>query len=315
MAMESTMRAVVQRSVGGREILRSESWPTASQPRGDEVLIRIRAGGVCYHDLLVRDGTYRHLVELPLVPGHEMAGDVLAVGDAVTRIKVGDQVASTNRETCGHCNMCRSGQEGLCPNQKFFGHNGPGAYAEFALVRENALSVVPRSIPAEVACILSCAIGTELHGIREVGQTKAGDTVLVTGAGGGLGIHGVQVAKLCGAFVVALTTTAAKANAIRAAGADEVVVIERGERFDKKLREVAPGGFDVICDNVGQPVFDSCFRTLAIGGGYVFLCPLHDRLISFNLPLLVPAHHPTPGLQFESPAPARRGGEDGGPKE
>jgi D-arabinose 1-dehydrogenase-like Zn-dependent alcohol dehydrogenase len=282
MAMESTMRAVVQRSVGGPEILRAESWPTPSQPRGDEVLIRIRAGGVCYHDLLVRDGTYRHLVELPLVPGHEMAGDVLAVGDAVTRIKVGDQVASTNRETCGHCNMCRSGQEGLCPNQKFFGHNGPGAYAEFALVRENALSVVPRSIPAEVACILSCAIGTELHGIREVGQTKAGDTVLVTGAGGGLGIHGVQVAKLCGAFVVALTTTAAKANAIRAAGADEVVVIERGERFDKKLREVAPGGFDVICDNVGQPVFDSCFRTLAIGGRYVFIGQLNDRSISFN---------------------------------
>jgi D-arabinose 1-dehydrogenase-like Zn-dependent alcohol dehydrogenase len=207
---------------------------------------------------------------------------VLAVGEAVTRIKIGDQVASTNRETCGHCNMCRSGQEGLCPNQKFFGHNGPGAYAEFGLVRENALSVVPRSIPAEVACMLSCAIGTELHGIREVGQTKAGDTVLVTGAGGGLGIHGVQVAKLCGAFVVGLTTTAAKANAICATGADEVVVVERGERFDNKLREVAPGGFDVICDNVGQPVFDSCFRALAIGGRYVFIGQLNDRSISFN---------------------------------
>jgi acryloyl-coenzyme A reductase len=282
MGMGSTMRAVVQRSIGAPEVLKVESWPTPSQPRGDEVLIHIRAGGVCYHDLLVRDGTYRHLVELPLVPGHEIAGDVLAVGEGATRTKVGDQVASTNRETCGQCDLCRSGQEGLCKNQRFFGHNCPGGYAEFAVIRENALSVVPRSIPPEVACVLSCAIGTELHGIRDIGQTKAGDSVLVTGSGGGLGVHGVQVAKLCGAFVVGLTTTAAKASVIRSAGADEVVVVERGERFDKKLREVAPGGFDVICDNVGQPVFDSCFRTLAIGGRYVFIGQLNDRSISFN---------------------------------
>jgi D-arabinose 1-dehydrogenase-like Zn-dependent alcohol dehydrogenase len=276
------MRAVVQNGIGGPEILQVQSQPTPSQPRGDQVLIRVRAAGVCYHDLLVRDGTFRDLVQLPLIPGHEMAGDVRAIGEAVTRIKVGDQVASTNRETCGHCDLCRSGQEGLCPNQRFFGHNCPGGYAEFVLARENALSVVPRSIPPEIACTLSCAVGTELHGIREVGRAKAGDTVLVTGAGGGLGIHGVQVAKLCGAFVVGLTTTATKANAIRAAGADEVVVIERGERFDKKLREVAPGGFDVICDNVGQPVFDSCFRTLSIGGRYVFIGQLNDRAISYN---------------------------------
>src|SRR6202043_760121 len=281
MAMATTMRAVVQRSIGDPDVLRVESWPRPSQPRGDELLIRIRAGGVCYHDLLVRDGTYRHLVEPPLVPGHEMAGDVLAVGERVTRIKVGDQVASTNRETCGHCDLCRSGQEGICPNQRFFGHNGPGAYAEFALVRENALSVVPRTIPPEAACMLSCAIGTELHAIREVGRVKTGDTVLVTGAGGGLGIHGVQVAKLAGAFVVGLTSTPGKASEIRTAGADAVVTITRGERFDDKLRAVAPRGFDVICDNAGEPVFASCFRSLAIGGRYVVVGQLNDRSISF----------------------------------
>ncbi len=280
--MAETMRAVVQRSVGGPEVLRVEDYPAPSQPQGDQVLIRIRAGGVCFHDLLVREGTYRDRVQLPLVPGHEMAGDVIAVGEAVTRIKPGDQVASTNRETCGQCDMCRTGREGMCPNQRFFGHNGPGAYAEYALVRDNALSVVPRSIPPEIACMLSCAIGTELHGIRDVARTQAGDTVLVTGAGGGLGIHGVQVAKLCGAYVVALTTTPAKEKAIRTVGADAVVVVARGERFDQKLRDVAPGGFDVICDNVGEPVFNSCFRTLAVGGRYVFIGQLNDRSISFN---------------------------------
>jgi D-arabinose 1-dehydrogenase-like Zn-dependent alcohol dehydrogenase len=282
MASDASMRAVIQDGIGPPEILQVRNVPRPGQPTGDGVLIRVRAAGVCYHDLLVRKGTYRHLVQFPVVPGHEMAGDVLAVGEEVTRIKVGDQVASTNRDTCGHCDLCRSGQEGMCPNQRFFGHNGPGAYAEFALVRENALSVVPRTIPPEAACMLSCAIGTELHAIREIGRTKAGDTVLITGAGGGLGIHGVQVAKLSGAFVVGLTSTPGKAAAIRNAGADEVVTIARGERFDDKLRAVAPGGFDMICDNVGEPVFASCFRTLAIGGRYVFVGQLNDRSISFN---------------------------------
>jgi D-arabinose 1-dehydrogenase-like Zn-dependent alcohol dehydrogenase len=276
------MRAVIQDGIGPPEILQVRSIPRPAQPRGDQVLIRIRAAGVCYHDLLVRDGTFRHLVHFPLVPGHEMAGDVLAIGEEVTRIKMGDQVASTNRETCGHCDLCRSGQEGICPNQRFFGHNGPGAYAEFALLRENALSVVPRAIPPEAACMLSCAIGTELHAIREVGRVRPGDTVLITGAGGGLGIHGVQLAKLAGAFVVALTSTPGKAAAIASAGADEVVSIARGERFDEKLRGVAPGGFDVICDNVGEAVFSSCFRCLAVGGRYVFVGQLNDRAISFN---------------------------------
>jgi acryloyl-coenzyme A reductase len=282
MSSEHLMRAVVQDGIGPPEILQVRNIPRPAQPSEDEVLIHLRAAGVCYHDLLVRDGTFRHLVKFPLVPGHEMAGDVLAVGDKVTRIRVGDQVASTNRETCGHCDLCRSGQEGICPNQRFFGHNGPGAYGELALVRENALSVVPRGIPPEAACMLACAIGTELHAIRDVGRVKAGDAVLITGAGGGLGIHGVQLAKLSGAFVVALTSTTGKAAAIRNAGADEVVTIARGERFDEKLRAIAAKGFDVICDNVGEPVFASCFRTLAIGGRYVFVGQLNADSISFN---------------------------------
>ena len=126
----------------------------------------------------------------------------------------------------------------------------------------------------------SCA--KTLHAIREVGRVKAGDAVLITGAGGGLGIHGVQLAKLSGAFVVALTSTTGKEAAIRNAGADEVVTIARGERFDEKLRAITAAGFDVICDNVGEPVFASCFRTLAIGGRYVVVGQLNDRSISFN---------------------------------
>ena len=225
----------MQRGIGGPEILRVEDMPMPPPPRGDQVLLRIRASGVCFHDLLVREGTYRALVKLPLVPGHEMAGDIIAVGEDVTRIKVGDQVASTNRETCGQCDLCRSGQEGMCANQRFFGHNGPGSLRRIcACARECTFCCA--ALDTSGNCLhASCAVGTELHAIREVGRTKAGDNVLVTGAGGGLGIHGVQVAKLCGAFVVALTTSPSKSQALRAVGADEVLVIQRGERFDRQV--------------------------------------------------------------------------------
>jgi len=276
------MKAIVQSVTGPPEVLEMRELPDPGSPERDQVLVHVRACGVCYHDLLVREGIYRQLVNMPLVPGHEIAGDVVAIGPEVTRVRVGDRVTSTNRETCGQCDLCRTGQEGICPNQRFFGHNGPGGYGEYALLRENALSVVPASISAEQACVLSCAVGTELHAIRDVGQVRAGETVLVTGAGGGLGIHGVQVARVCGAFVIGLTSSAAKAEAIGAAGADEVVVFERGTRFDDLIRAVAPGGVDVVCDNVGEPVFDSCFRTLAVGGRYVFVGQLNDRRISFN---------------------------------
>ena len=112
------MRAVVQTGIGGPEVLQLQSRPMPRDPLGDEVLIKLKACGVCYHDLLVRDGRFRHFVELPLVPGHEMAGDVLAIGKSALRVKVGDQVASTNRETCGQCNLCRSGQVSSVKNRK-----------------------------------------------------------------------------------------------------------------------------------------------------------------------------------------------------
>jgi D-arabinose 1-dehydrogenase-like Zn-dependent alcohol dehydrogenase len=282
MSGAGTMRAVVQHGVGGVDVMRLETVQYPREPERDEVLIKIAGCGVCFHDLLVREGTYRWLVELPLVPGHEMAGEVVSRGPECIRVEVGDRVASTNRETCGQCDRCRAGDEVHCKFERFFGHNAAGAYAEYALVRENALSIVPDSIPLEIASIISCAIGTEYHAIREVAGVKVGETVLVTGAGGGLGIHGVQVAKACGANVIGLTTSADKAKRIAEAGADEVVVVERGQRFHEQLLAVAPDGVDVVCDNVGAPVFDSAFRSLAIGGRYVFIGQLTADKVAFN---------------------------------
>lgn len=276
------MRAIVQHAVGRIDVLQSEDVQAPAEVADDQVLVGIEACGVCWHDVLVRNGTYRKLVELPVIPGHEFAGEVVAIGDDVREISVGDRVASTNRETCGHCRWCRTGHEPECASQGFFGHNIPGGYAEYAVARENALVVVPTSIPPEVAAFLSCAVGTSMHALLAIAETTAGETVVVTGAGGGLGVHAVQLAKLCGASVIAVTTSTGKVEALKRYGADEVLVIERGERFVDRLRALAPDGVDVVCDNVGEPVFRGCFPTLAVDGRYVFVGQVNDSPISFN---------------------------------
>jgi len=141
---------------------------------------------------------------------------------------------------------------------------------------------LPPEVGFEEGAILSCAIGTVVAAIRDVGRTRAGEYVLVTGAGGGLGIHAIQVAKLCGATVVAQTTSPEKVGLIREAGAAEVVVSKDG-RFAEEVRRRAGGeGVDVVCDTVGAPVFQEALRSTARGARYVLVGELTGEPVTFN---------------------------------
>jgi acryloyl-coenzyme A reductase len=119
--------------------------------------------------------------------------------------------------------------------------------------------------------------------VRDVGCTRLGERVLVTGAGGGLGLHGVQLAHLAGAFTIAVTTSASKAARIRGAGADEVIVVERGQSFSDSVRRVTnDGGVDVAIDNVGSPVFEQVRRSMADCGRIVMVGQLTGDFLSVN---------------------------------
>jgi D-arabinose 1-dehydrogenase-like Zn-dependent alcohol dehydrogenase len=185
-------------------------------------------------------------------------------------------------EACGLCRFCRTNREPLCAQRKLYGHDRDGTYAEFFKIQEDSLLPLPAEISFEDGAILSCAIGTCLAAIRDVGQTRAGDYLLVTGAGGGLGIHAIQVGKLCGATVIAQTTSPAKVKLIREAGADEVVVARDG-KFADDVRRLAGGeGADVVCDNVGAPVFLEAVRATARGARYVMVGELTGESVTFN---------------------------------
>ena len=219
------------------------------------------------------------------MPGHEICGRVAAVGAGVTRFGVGDRVATTQRfHVCGRCRLCRGGDETLCEERRFLGQTGlRGGYAEYVAVDDDNIARVPDGVTDEQAAIAACAIGTSLNAVRDTGRVRLGERVLVTGAGGGLGVHALQLARAAGGFVVAQTTSADKAALLAELGADEVLVTARGEDFSPRLRGLTGGrGVDVAIDNVGTLQFEATRRSLATNGRWVLVGQLDGGFVPFN---------------------------------
>lgn len=280
----AAMRAVVVRETGGTDVLRIEALQQP-RPGPTEVVIRVDACGICTLDVVTRQGTYRRNVELPLVPGHEISGTVVAVGAQVQRLQAGDRVATTQRyHVCGRCRLCRSGHETLCAQRRFLGQNGlRGGYAEFVAVEDDNVARVPGGVPAEHAAVAACAIGTSLNAVRDTGKVQLGERVMVTGAGGGLGVHALQLARAAGAFVIAQTTSADKAGLLEQLGAHVVLVSGRDQDFSARVMSLTDGhGVDVAIDNVGTPVFESVRRSLAVNGRWVLVGQLTGGLVPFS---------------------------------
>lgn len=279
------MRAVVVRSPGpAAEAMQIETLPDPA-PGPGQVVVEVAACGVCFHDIVTRNGTLKAGIEMPLIPGHEVAGTVVAAGQGVTEAAVGQRVATLQRShVCGNCRYCRTAREPLCGEAVFLGDVGlNGGYAEYAVLDQDSVVAVPDDVPLESASIAACAIGTMLHAVRAVGQVQLGERVLVTGAGGGLGLHGVQLAARAGGFVLGQTTSPDKAAMIRQAGAHAVIVAERGADFSAQVREATDGaGVDVVIDNVGTPVFQPTRRSLAKGGRWVLVGQLTGDFVRFN---------------------------------
>ncbi len=278
------MRAVVLEKTGPPTNLRVADV-AVREPGPREIRIAVAACGVCFHDVVVRNGTFRRGVEMPLILGHEVAGRVEKLGSDVREFRDGDFVATTiHSHVCGHCRQCRGGHETSCHERIFLGDAGlNGGYAETVCVDAAAALKVPVGISPEEAAIVACTVGTELNAVRDVGRVRLGERVLVTGAGGGLGLHGVQLSRLAGAFTIAVTTTSAKAARIREAGADEVIIVERGEDFSGEVRRLTDfRGVDAIIDNVGSPAFEAVRRSVADGGRIVLVGQLTGEFLTIN---------------------------------
>jgi acryloyl-coenzyme A reductase len=251
------------------------------EPRADQFLVRVAACGICGHDLLNRQGAFP-LTKLPAVIGHEISGVVEEVGALITRFRPGDRVALNQRLSCGVCYACREGRSNVCrEGYGFYGEDLSGGYGEFVVATERNAILLPDGIDFAVGAVLSCAVGTGFHALGRA-RLKPGDTVVVTGAGGGVGLHTLQLARDMACRVIAITSSEQKAALLRQAGADEVVV-SPDLAFHRDVRALTDGiGAAAVIEITGTPTFDSSIRSLRPGGRLVVVGNVQPGSVPFN---------------------------------
>ena len=174
-------------------------------PGPGEALLKIAAAGMCSHDVAIMRGLLRRGVNLDVILGHEISGSVESIGSDVEELAVGDSVVSTLTVFCGKCDRCLSGHEYRCRTGHGLGHAVNGGFAEYIVLPERCLIPLPEGVTLEQASIVACPMGVALQALKDEAQVQPGESVLVTGAGGGLGIHAVQIATALGAQVMAVT--------------------------------------------------------------------------------------------------------------
>ena len=263
------MRALTLENPGKPSRLSVVDLPVP-HPGPDEALVRVAACGFCHHDRLVMSGALRRGVRPGVVLGHEIAGVVEEVGAGVDRIRPGDRVVPLLTNACGHCDRCQTGREHRCRNGEGIGHGRNGGFAQFVAVSQHSLVRVPDSLELPPAALLACPAGVALQALTAV-EVSAGETVVITGAGGGLGIHAVQLAAALGARTLAVTSSPHKTPYLSDYGADEVIETGELDFAEIVMALTADEGADVVIDTVGAATLRSSVRCLTQYGRLALL--------------------------------------------
>lgn len=232
------------------------------RPQAGQVLVRVRASGMCGTDLHVHHGFFP--LKAPIVAGHEPVGEIVEVGAGVTQLRVGDRVGvHWNQKGCGRCAVCQAGRQAACPNAQSWMHLG-GGNGELMLAWESGCTILPDGLDDAAAAPIFCAGYTVMSGLRNA-DPRPGERIAVLGLGG-LGHLALQYSRALGLETFALTGQAGKKEELRAMGADEVLV--SGDDPGKALSDA--GGADVILSTTNSTKqVSSAFRGLRPGGRLV----------------------------------------------
>jgi alcohol dehydrogenase, propanol-preferring len=263
------MKAMVVPQWGERSRLEERPDPA---PQPGEAVMRVRAAGVGLTLLNMRSG--RSGGTTPRIMGHELGGDIVAVGEGVRNVKVGDRCSVYFYLTCGHCRWCRGGRETLCEDHRgYVGVHRDGGFAELVCLPAENLIPLPEGLDYEAAAIAADAVNTNWHCMRERARITPHDTVLMIGAGGGVGIHGVQVARLFGARVIAADVSEEKLALARQYGAEETINVSSLPDIAAEARRLTGGkGVDAAIDYAGYgPTFQAAIESLGTGGRAVII--------------------------------------------
>jgi len=261
------MKAMLSKSVGGPDTLVFEDLPSPEAKPGHAV-ISVKACGVNYPDVLIIEDKYQFKPARPFAPGGEVSGVVKSVGEGVTHVKVGDRV---------------------------LGNTGWGGMAEEMSLEAGRLIPIPDAMPFDVAAAFIMTYGTSYYGLKDRGHLKPGETLLVLGAAGGVGLAAVELGKAMGARVIAAASSQEKVDLAIKHGADSGVVYPAGP-FDKDGTKAlaglfkdacGPNGADVIYDGVGGDYAEAALRSSAWEGRFLVIgFPAGIPRIPLNLTLL-----------------------------
>ncbi|HAQ73297.1 NADPH:quinone oxidoreductase family protein [Stutzerimonas nitrititolerans] len=255
------MKAVLCKAFGPAENLVVEDLDSPQIKKG-EVLLDVHAAGVNFPDTLIIEGKYQFKPPFPFSPGGEAAGVVAAVGEKISHLKVGDRVMALT---------------------------GWGSFAEQVAVSGQNVLPIPTEMDFTTAAAFSMTYGTSMHALKQRANLQPGETLLVLGASGGVGLAAVEIGKAIGARVIAAASTNEKLEIARKAGANELINYSEAS-LRERLKELTDGqGVDVIYDPVGGKLFEEAFRSIAWNGRMLvvgFAAGGEIPALPANLPLL-----------------------------
>lgn len=269
------MKAMVLREFGPPKNLRWETVPTPTLHAG-EALLRVRSVSINLFHVEFRSGRALQ-VPLPRIMGSGPAGEVAAVASDVQDIVPGQRVVVCNNVSCGNCRFCRAGRETLCADLNshrsgMIGVHRDGGYAEFTAVPARNLIALPDAVSFEQACVVPTTIGPVFKACTARAGVRPGENVLIVGAGGGMGLHAVQMARVCGGRIIAALRSERAAQAVVQAGAD-VLVSTLNRDWPQQVKDLTDGwGADVVLDFVAtRETLQASLATLAPGGRLVIM--------------------------------------------
>ncbi len=232
-----------------------------------EALVRTAACGVCATDLHYLHGTPT-FKQPPLILGHEVTGIIEKVSDKAAGLEEGDRVLIPAVFSCGSCSNCRQGRDNICEKMTMIGNHVDGGFAEFLKVPAKMLFKLPDDLPLQESAIISDAISTPFHAVKNRGEVRAGDSVAVFGCGG-VGANAVQVAAALGATVIGVDVDERKLQLAKEMGASAVVNASEPDA-GKRVKAISGGGVDAAFEVVGKPeVLEQAFISVKPGGRLV----------------------------------------------
>lgn len=275
------MKAAFFRNHGSADVLEYGELPEpVAGP--DEVLVQVQAVALNHLDLFVREGIPGLRLAMPHIGGADIAGVIAACGEAVEGWQEGDRVVINPNLWCGRCEMCMAGEESLCDRFGLIGEHAPGGTAQYIAVPSRNLYRIPGDFPFEQAAAVPLVWMTAWRALIGQGRLRAGQSVLILGAGGGVASAAIQIARYAGATVFAASRSEEKLAQARELGADHG--LRTDQPFSREIWNLTgKRGVDIVLENIGAATWEQSLRCVAKGGTVVTYGATSGPLVEIDL--------------------------------